>query len=277
MTSRPCISTGPARLCLGAKAASWRVWPVNAPLDARLVMNSRGQVALFAHATLLVLEARESQIRLLARVDLPGEDVYAGLAPFWADIDGDGIEDLVATVSNAAIGARLRAYLWSGSGFRQEIDGPPAGCANRKLHQLGAADFTGTGQVEIAVTTMGHKGDRLEFFCYAGDALLKSAEQPGFTTHSSCSLNYDQTALGDFDGDGAPEVLGMDAERQSIVAAKRKGAGAAVSWRLDAGGEIISNFAPVELLDGGLALAVGTSDAQSARLAATMIYYITYP
>ena len=73
--------------------------PVDAQPDARLVMNRVGQVALYANtteqryahgvlgdaleaATLLVLDVREGRIRLLARVDLPGEDVYEGIAPF---------------------------------------------------------------------------------------------------------------------------------------------------------------------------------------------------
>ena len=249
-------------LVLGREGGVLARLPVNAKPDARLVMNSRGQVALYANAALLALEARESQLRVLARVDLPGEDVYAGIAPFWADIDGDGSEDLVATVSNASIGARLRAYLWSGRGIRQEIDSPPAGSSSGNLHQLGAADFTGSGQTEIAAMNAARDGGRLDFFRYAGDALVKSAELRGFTTGSSGSRNFDQTALGDFDGDGAPEVLVMDPARRSVVAVKRNGAGAEASWRLDAGGEIISNFAPVELLDGGLALAVGTSDSR---------------
>ena len=54
----------------------------------------------------------------------------------------------------------------------------------------------------------------------------------------------------------------MDRERRAVVAVGRDEAGARELWRLDAGGEIVSNFAPVELLDGGLALAVGTADAR---------------
>ena len=114
-------------LVLGREDGAIASLPINAQQDARLVMNRVGQVALYANATdqryahgimgdaleaatLLVLEVRDSEIRVLARVDLPGEDVYEGIAPFWADIDGDGVEDLVTTVSNGSLGARLRAY-----------------------------------------------------------------------------------------------------------------------------------------------------------------------
>lgn len=253
--------------------------PIDAQADARPVMNSVGQVAVYANATdqryvhgilgdtleaatLLILEVRNSQIRVLARVDLPGEDVYEGIAPFWADVDGDGVEDLVTTVANGSLGARLRAYLWDGGGIRQEVDGPPIGRGNRWRHQLSAAPFGPDRQIEIAATLTPHIGGALEFFRLSGGALERTATFPGLTTHALGSRNLDQTAAGDFDGDGRPEVLAMDRERRAVVAAARDESGAREVWRLDAGGEIVSNFAPVELLDGGLALAVGAVDGR---------------
>lgn len=266
-------------LALGREEGAVSRLPVDAQPDARLVMNRAGQVALYANATdqryvhgimgdqieaaaMLVLEVRDSQIRLLARIDLPGEDVYEGIAPFWADIDGDGVEDLVTTVSNGSLGARLRAYLWDGAGIRQEVDGPPIGRGNRWRHQLSAAPFGLAGQIEIAATLTPHIRGVLEFFRFRGDSLVRTATFPGVTTHALGSRNLDQAAAGDFNGDGRPEVLVMDAARQSIVAVQRTNSGAEESWRLAAGGEIVSNFAPVELLDNRMALAVGTGDGR---------------
>lgn len=251
--------------------------PINAPLDARLVMNSRGQVALYANATnqryrhaaiggqlaastLLVLEAREGQIQMLARVDLPGDDAYEGIAPFWADVDGDGVEDLVTTVSNDVLGARIRAYIWDGAGIRQELDGPAAGRGNRWRHQLTAGRFGPDGAVEIVAVRNPHQEPEMEFFRLGDGALELAASLPGVTTHVNGSRNLDQTAAGDFNGDGRPEVLAMDLKRRAIVAVQRNESGANEVWRLEAGGEIVSNFAPVELLDGDLALAAGTDD-----------------
>lgn len=266
-------------LVLGREDGVLARLPVMAQPDARPVMNSRGQVALYANATdqryvhgimgddleaatLLVLEVRDSGLRLLARVDLPGEDVYEGVAPFWADIDGDGAEDLVATVSNGTLGARLRAYLWDGAGLRQEADTAPIGRGNRWRHQLSAGPFAPGGGIEIASMRTPHLGGVMEFFRFEGAALSPTAALPGFTTHLIGSRNLDQTAAGDFDGDGRPEALVMDPTRQAVVAIQRTAAGAEESWRLDAGGEIVSNFAPVELLEDRLALAVGTRDGR---------------
>ena len=251
--------------------------PVQARPDARLVMNRIGQIALYANATegqnrrgdssgqfaastLLVLEARAGQIRILARMDLPGEDVYAGIAPFWSDIDGDGVEDLVTTVSNSSLGARLRAYVWDGAGIRQEIDGPASGRGNPWRHQLTAARFGPDGSIEIAAIRTPRLAGEIEFFRLGDGALELSAAFPGATSHTVGSRNFDQTAAGDFNGDDLPEVLAMDMTRRDIVAIQRNKSGANEVWRLEAGGEIVSNFAPVELLDGGLGLAVGTAD-----------------
>ena len=264
-------------LVLGREKGVVARLPVKAAPDARLVMNSRGQVALYANATdqrynhgimgdtlaaatLLALEVRDSELRLLTRIDLPGEDVYEGIAPFWADVDGDGMEDLVTTVSNSTLGARLRAYLWDGAGLRQEADGPPIGRGQRWRHQLSAAPFAADAQIEIAAMRTPHIGGALEFFRLDGGALIQTAALPGYTSHAIGSRNLDQAAAGDFNGDGLPEVLVMDGTRHSVAAVQRTHTGAEEVWRLPAGAEIVSNFAPVELLEDRLALAVGAAD-----------------
>ena len=266
-------------LVLGREEGVVAALPVQAAPDARLVMNRTGQVALYANAsdqryvhgimgdrlegaTLLILDVRASQLRLLARVDLPGDAVYEGIAPFWADVDGDGIEDLVTTVADAAQGARLRAYLWDGGQVRQEVDGQPIGMGNRWRHQLAADAFGPNGELEIAALRTPHIGGTLEFYRFDGAALRVEAAYSNVTSHLIGSRNLDQTAAGDFNGDGQPEVLVMDPSRTQVIAVQHQAAGAAEVWRLDAGHEIVSSFAPVELLDERLALAVGTADGR---------------
>ena len=266
-------------LVLGREEGAVARLPIMALPDARLVMNRVGQVAVYANAsdqrfvhgvlgdqveaaTLLVLELRQGQIRILTRIDLPGEDVYEGIAPFWADVDGDGVEDLVTTVSNGSLGARLRAYLWDGVALRQEVDGPAVGRGKRWRHQLTAGPFGPAGEIEVVDVKTPHIGGVMEFFRFTGDSLQLAAALPSVTTHAIGSRNLDQTAAGDFNGDGQPEVLALDEARRALIAVQRDNDGASEVWRLDAGGEVVSNFAPVELLDGGLALAVGTADAR---------------
>ena len=242
-----------------------------------MVMNGIGQVAVYVNATdqryvhgimgdqlegatLLILDTKDSQIRVLARVDLPGEDVYEGIAPFWADIDGDGIEDLVTTVSNSTSGSRLRAYLWNESKIKQEVDGPAIGQGNRWQHQLTATALGPNGEIEIADVLTPHIGGTLRFYRFDGSSLNIEASFPSVTTHSIGSRNLDQTATGDFNGDGQAEVLVMSVERDAVIAIQHTQNGAEEVWRLNAGGEITTNFSPVELLDNRLGLAVGTAN-----------------
>lgn len=264
-------------LVLGREEGAVSKLAVNAQLDARMVMNGIGQIAIYVNATdqryvhgimgdqiegatLLILDTKDSEIRVLARVDLPGEDVYEGIAPFWADVDGDGVEDLVTTVSNSTTGSRLRAYLWNGNQIKQEVDGPAIGQGNRWQHQLSAEALGPNGEIEIADVLTPHIGGTLRFYRFDGTSLNVEASFPSVTTHSIGSRNLDQTATGDFNGDGQPEVVVMTVQRDAIIGVQHTENGAEEVWRLDAGGEITTNFSPVELLDNRLGLAVGTAN-----------------
>ncbi|MCY3976706.1 MAG: hypothetical protein OXG23_01280 [Chloroflexi bacterium] len=260
-------------LVLGREEGIVASLPIMVPPYARMVMNRRGQVALYANATdrapiedgmaaraLLIVRARDGQLEILTRTDLPGDDFYCGISPFWADIDGDGIEDLVTTVSREPLGERMRVHLWDGAGIWQEVDGPPMEPGKNWRQPFSAGAFGFSGQIEIAAMSMSSAGGAVEFFRYVGDSLKRTAGAPGFTNIVARSRSLDQTAAGDFNGNGRLEVLALDASRPGVVAVERSAMGAEQAWRLDAGAEITSNFAPVELLDGRLGLAVGTAD-----------------
>ncbi len=253
--------------------------PLNAQPDARMVMNKVGQIALYANSTdqryvhgimgdnfegstLIVLDIKDSEIRVLARVDLLGEDIYEGVSPFWADLNGDGTEDLVTTVANGTFGAKLRAYTWDGSRIVQEVDGPAIGQGNRWRHQLTAGPFGPNGEIEIADVLTPHIGGTLEFYRLEDSSLNIVESFPSVTTHLIGSRNLDQIAAGDFNGDGRPEVLVMNTGRNAIISVQHNADGAEQMWRFDAGDEIVTNFAPVELLEGRLGLAVGTKDGR---------------
>ena len=264
-------------IVLGREEGAVSKLAVNAQPDARMVMNGIGQVAVYVNATdqryvhgimgdrlegstLLILDTKDGEIRVLARVDLPGEDVYEGISPFWADVDGNGREDIVTTVSNSSSGSRLRAYMWDGSKIKQEVDGIAIGQGNRWQHQLTAGPLGPNGEIEIADVLTPHIGGTLRFYRFDGTSLNVEATFPSVTTHSIGSRNLDQTAIGDFNGDGQPEVVVMSMGRNYIIGVQHTENGAEEVWRLDAGDRITTNFSPVELLDNRLGLAVGTAN-----------------
>ena len=253
--------------------------PVNALPDGRLVMNSKGQIALYANAsnqryvhaimgddlegaTLLVLEIVGTEIRVIARVDLPGEDVFEGLSPIWADVDEDGNADLITTVSNGSLGARIRAYLFDGTKFVSEVNGPAIGQGNRWRHQLAWGAFGPNGENELVDVLTPHIGGVVEFYQFDGSSLNIVEGLGGVTSHLIGSRNLDMGVAGDFNGDGQLEIVVVNQARNQLVAIQHTANGAEAVWSLPVDGTVVTNISAVKLLDERLVLAVGTADGR---------------
>ena len=129
-------------------------------------------------------------------------------------------------------------------------------------HQLTSGPFGPAGEIEIVDVVTPHLDGILEFSRFERDAINVVSRFSGVTSHRVGSRNLDQTAAGDFNGDGQSEALVMDRSRRQVIAVQHEIGGAREIWQLDAGAEIVSNFAPVELLDSRLGLAVGTADGR---------------
>ncbi len=251
---------------------------LNVQPDARLVVNDHGQIALYADATnqryvhaimgddlegaaLVVLEVVDKALVAVARVDLPGDSIYEGLAPLWADIDGDGVQDVVTTVANRRGGAQVRAYLFDGQQFTREVDGPAIGQGFRWRHQLAWGAFGTDGENELVEVLTPHIGGVVGFYRYTGDALQIVARAPGYTSHIINSRNLDMAVAADFNGDGTPELAVPTQDRRRVVGLQRVPDGVREVWSLSVGsGRVISNLSALALTDGGLALAIGTDD-----------------
>src|SRR5690606_27646447 len=97
------------------------------------VVNAAGQIALYSDPTneryvhgilgddleaaaLLVLQiSPENLVETVGRIALTGDEVFEGLLPMWADVDGDEIEDLIVTVSSGRNGAGVRVFSIGGN------------------------------------------------------------------------------------------------------------------------------------------------------------------
>ncbi|MEZ4670279.1 MAG: hypothetical protein R3E39_20425 [Anaerolineae bacterium] len=99
---------------------------VNPMPDSQVVINQAGVVALYVEPTeryshgvlgnpieaaaLAIISTENNTLTESARIQLSGDDVFEGLSPMWADMDGNSVDELVTTVSNAQVGARLVVY-----------------------------------------------------------------------------------------------------------------------------------------------------------------------
>ena len=168
------------------------------------------------------------------------DTVFEGLGPMWGDVDGDGHDDLITTISNSTVGARLRVYhvidlisteeSSSGNTVLEMLAQAPAiGLGGRWLHQLAVGPLGPNGEQEIVEIRTPHIGGIVQYYQYK--APEPESQQPGslqlvasttpFTSHDIRSRNLDRTLVGDLNGDGIPELVVQNQKKDTLVGLQR--------------------------------------------------------
>lgn len=243
--------------------------PLRALPDARLIADDRGRLLLLTDATTrydhgvlgdaveaasITLVETAPTPRVALTIPIPDPLVVEGIAPIWADLTGDGIREIIVTLSDASQGAWIAVFNEAGE---RVAAGPPIGQGRRWRHQLAVAPFGPTGELRLADVLTPHIGGIVEFNQLAGDALQIVDRTPGYTSHAIGSRNFDQALAGDFDGDGYIELLLPNQAMTELGAVRQLPGGAEVSWTVPVGDRMSTNLAAVALFDGGLAVGVG--------------------
>ena len=275
------ISTGGDIVLLGDDSEELLRLPLGALPDARIVVSRDGLAAIYVGATdqryvhgimgdalegaaLMILDAANGVVPTI--IDLGGDEVFEGLSPIWADVDGDGVDDLITTVSFGGGGAQARVYRAAdGSAL---ASGPAIGQSGRWRHLLAWGAFGPNGENELVEVLTPHIGGIVGFYRYdGGDALEILARRDGYTSHVINSRNLDMAVAGDFDGDGQAEIV-IPNQSRTLIAGIRHGAdgSAEVAWELPLDGTIVTNLSAIALEDGRIALAAGISDGAENRL-----------
>jgi hypothetical protein len=207
----------------------------------------------------VVFQLSDTIFRVIATAQLDGENVFEGVAPMWADVNEDGIEDLITTVSNSTQGSQIRVYLFDGEKFTGEINSPAIGQGGRWWHQIAWGPFGPGGEMELATVRSPHVDGTVQFLRLNRETntLDVAAELAGFTSHVIGTNNLDMAVAGDFNGDGQPELVVPSVDRTAIAGVQHNAEGAQVVWSQPMGGRLVTNLAPATLPDGALALAGG--------------------
>lgn len=236
--------------------------------DTRIAKDGDTWVALveptdrYAHAVIGDdLEAAAIQVldvcaetSTLIEIDAP--DVIEGVSPILADLDGDAEVEIIVTVSNADVGARLVAYSLEGD-LVGESD--PIGQGNRWRNQMGVARIGPNGEVELVSLRLPHINGVVEFFSLESGRLVQTAELEGFTSHQIFSQNLDLGVIFDATGSGEPNVVVPTQSRESLAIIGRTQSGAEIVDSLEVPGRVFSNLAVDESSE---RFAVGTESNQ---------------
>lgn len=173
--------------------ATFHPWPVLATLAAptdRYPHNVLGAIRGFGELLVEIELCRDCQEpRRIAHLTLPESRVFEDIAPRFWDVSGDGRPEIVLVESDARLGARLTVWTLRAPGaqgghlLRRLASTPFIGTRFRWLAPVGAADFTGNGQREIAYVETPHLGRTLRLVRREGDRLVEIAAHPGVTNH----------------------------------------------------------------------------------------------
>jgi hypothetical protein len=242
---------------------------VEALHDGRLLSNSTGQLlflsnpsAVYDHGimgdaieaqgitlTNLSVDGQADQI-----ITLTGQTIIEGISAIWADLDADGIREIIVTQSNAQLGAQIVVYDNHG---QQVASSTTIGQGYRWRHQIAVAPFGLNGEMELADVLTPHIGGIVEFFKMNNDTLDLLAQVPGYTSHVIGSRNLDMALAMDADADGRVELVLPNQSLHTLAAIQRTTQGADVDWELVLDDLVSSNIASARFSNGTIAIGLG--------------------
>ena len=138
---------------------------------------------------------------------LDEDSVFEDLRPRLADLDGDGRDEIIVVRSYLDAGAALSVFGLRNGRLEFLGETSPIGQPHRWLNPVGAGDFDGDGQIEIAYVETPHIGGILRIVSLRGGRLIEEAARSGYSNHAMGSRKLQLSAVHDFDGDGSDDIL----------------------------------------------------------------------
>lgn len=172
-----------------------------------------------------------------------------------ADFNRDGAPDVAAVADSSHI---VRVLLWSDTGAALVPFTPISLATTARLGGVVAADFTGDGRTDLAVTDTAN--DQIAVFQGTGDGTFT----PAWSTPLVIGGSPTRIVSGDFDRDGRPDAAVLLAARDEVrVGVWRPGVGFVASAFVPAAAEIASVAVADVDLDGKLDLVTAMPTATS--------------
>jgi hypothetical protein len=251
-------------LVLGNSTIQKRL-PIDALPDARILMDDNNRLLIltqptnrYDHGVLgddmeaagITLIETKPEIRLVRTISIEAPDVIEGLSPIWADLDQDGVLDIIVTLSNNQSGSRIVAFREDGTMLAESS---AIGTGYRWRHQIAFAAFGDKSQSYLASIRTPHIGGVVEFFQFSDGKLETVSEINGFSSHSIGSRNLDSAIAGDFNNDGICELLAPTQNLSSLGVISLGG----VITVLPLDGVLTSNLSTISV-NGSIIVGAGT-------------------
>ena len=153
---------------------------------------------------------------VLLDLQLPADSVFEDRYPRFADLDGDGIDEILLVRSYLDLGAALAVIKIRQDGLEIIAENKPIGRPNRWLNPAGTGDFDGDGRVEVAIIVTPHIGGILRTYELTGDGLRLEAEGSGFSNHFIGSRELGMSAVLYADGVAGADLAVPSDDRRSL-------------------------------------------------------------
>ncbi|HLF90056.1 MAG TPA: hypothetical protein VI451_13990, partial [Anaerolineales bacterium] len=242
---------------------------LNIPPDTRILQDEQHRLLVLSQATTVyphgvlgdAIEAASISLvqtqptfELLWTASIPDGKVAEGLAPIWADLDGNGIREIIVTASDENSGAQILVFDEHGARIAA---GPAIGRGFRWRHQLVAAPFDSSGKILLADVLTPHIGGIVEFSEWVGDRLEVLTLLEDFSSHRIGTRNLDMALAGDFDGDGFAELVVPNQEMDQLAYIQYVDGEASILFTDNLRSRLLTNLAGVIMEDSSLALGGG--------------------
>ena len=162
-----------------------------------------------------------------------GDDVIESIAPLLADVDGDGVDDVVLIVSNDSE-AWLVVVSSTGGGVVAISD--PVDRLLGWRHLIAVGPLGPTGQTEIAEVLYPDAQGSVRFLSLSGGKLGVVATRTGYRSHEFGARNLEQAVAADIDRDNYVELIVPTLDRQHIAGVRHGPDGAVDMWSRPARG-----------------------------------------
>ena len=227
-----------------------------------------GPTRRYAHAVLGdAIEAVALEVRLAdgsaQTFTLPQNEVFEDITPHIADLDRDGLNEVITIVASQSGGGSLAVFGLIDGTLERWANSSSIGIPNRWMNPAGIADFDGDGVLEIAAVRMPHIGGTLEIWQadFQRKALNLQTSLHGFSNHAIGSRALDLSVATDIDGDGVSDLIVPDASRRALRFVKITNAGIAQIKRIELAGQVDGNLV-LEQRDGAAVAVVPLASGQ---------------